>query len=237
MKDKVIVALDVQTKEDFERLSHDLSTHATYVKVGMELYYTFGPSIIKTLKELGYKVFLDLKIHDIPNTAKKATKTITKLGVNMINVHAAGGVEMMTAARLGMEEALKENSTLARPLIIAVTQLTSSDQTMIENELLINKPIHEVVVHYAKKAKEAGLDGVVSSPLEVKLIKEQVGKDFITVTPGIRPNGVSGNDQKRVMTPQEAVEQGTDYMVIGRAVTQADKPANAYNKIIESIKE
>ena len=237
MKDKVIVALDVQTKEDFERLSHDLSTHATYVKVGMELYYTFGPNIIKVLKELGFKVFLDLKIHDIPNTAMKAAKTITKLGANMINVHAAGGVEMMTAARLGMEEALKENPTLERPLIIAVTQLTSSDQTMIENELLINKPIHEVVVHYAKKAKEAGLDGVVSSPLEVKLIKEQVGNDFITVTPGIRPKGVSGNDQKRVTTPQEAIKKGTDYMVIGRAITQAEKLSKAYNEILESIKE
>lgn len=237
MKDKVIVAIDVQTKEDFERLSHELEGHATYVKVGMELYYSFGPSIIKVLKDLGFKVFLDLKIHDIPNTAMKAAKTITKLGANMINVHAAGGVEMMRAARLGMEEALKENPELDRPVIIAVTQLTSTDQKMIEKDLCIDKPIHEVVVHYAKCAYEAGLDGVVSSPLEVKLIKEKVGSDFLCITPGIRPSGVSGNDQKRVTTPQDAFERGSDYIVMGRAITNAEKPATAFNEIIESIRK
>lgn len=236
MKDRVIVAIDVQTKEDFERLSMSLHGHVTYVKVGMELYYSFGPNIIKILKELGFKVFLDLKIHDIPNTAMKAAKTITKLGANMINVHAAGGVEMMVAARLGMEEALKENPKLERPIIIAVTQLTSTDQTMLENNLCINRPIHEVVVHYAQKAKEAGLDGVVSSPLEVKLIKEKVGTDFLCVTPGIRPKGISGNDQKRVTTPQDAFARGSDYIVMGRAITTAEKPALAFNKIIESIR-
>ena len=235
MKDRIIVALDVQTKEDFERLSSNLSGYATYVKVGMELYYTFGPNIIKVLKELGYKVFLDLKIHDIPNTAMKACKTITKLGADMINVHAAGGKEMMVAARLGMEEALKENPKLTRPIIIAVTQLTSSDQEMIEKELCIDRPIHEVVVHYAKMAKAAGLDGVVSSPLEVKLIKDQVAKDFICVTPGIRPTGSAGNDQKRVTTPKEAFDKGSDFIVMGRAITTADVPVKAFDNIVNSL--
>lgn len=235
MKDKVIVAIDVQTKEDFERLTHNLQGHASYVKVGMELYYTFGPTIIKTLKNLGFKVFLDLKIHDIPNTAMKASKTITKLGASMINVHAAGGVEMMSAARVGMEEALKEDPTLERPILIAVTQLTSSDQTMIEKELCIDRPIHEVVVHYAQQAKEAGLDGVVSSPLEVKLIKEKLGRDFLCVTPGIRPKGSAGNDQKRVTTPEDAFKRGSDYIVMGRAITNAKDPAEAFNQIINSI--
>ncbi len=236
MKDRVIVAIDVQTQQDFERLSHELKGQATFVKVGMELYYSFGPNIIKVLKELGYKVFLDLKIHDIPNTAMKAAKTITKLGANMINVHAAGGVEMMTAARLGMEEALKENPQLERPIIIAVTQLTSTDQQMIEKDLCIDRPIHEVVVHYAKCAYEAGLDGVVSSPLEVKLIKEKLGSDFLCVTPGIRPKTISGDDQKRVTTPQDAFKRGSDYIVMGRAITNAEKPSTAFNEIIESIR-
>lgn len=236
MKDRVIVALDIQTQDDFDKLSKSLNGHATYVKVGMELYYSFGPEIIKTLKNLGFKVFLDLKIHDIPNTAKKAVKAITKLGANMINVHAAGGIEMMKAARLGMEEALKENTNLERPIIIAVTQLTSTDQAMLENDLCISKPIHEVVVHYAQKAHEAGLDGVVSSPLEVKLIKEKIGKDFLCITPGIRPEGVSGDDQKRVTTPTEAIERGSDYIVMGRAITNATDPAIAYNEIINSLR-
>lgn len=237
MKDKIIVALDIQTKEDFERLSSNLQGCAQYVKVGMELYYTFGPRIIKILKELGFKVFLDLKVHDIPNTAMKACKTITKLGTDMINVHAAGGVEMMIAARLGVEAALKEDSSLERPLIIAVTQLTSSDQKMLENELFIKAPIEDVVVHYAKMAKQAGLDGVVSSALEVKIIKEQVGSDFICVTPGIRPKGSAGNDQKRVTTPKEAFSIGSDYIVMGRAITKQENPKQAFTEILKSIEE
>lgn len=237
MKEKIIVALDIQNIEDFERLTTKLEGEAQYVKVGMELFYTFGPSIIKTLKERGFKVFLDLKIHDIPNTAMKASKTITKLGADMINVHVAGGVEMMKAARAGMEEALEENPDLKRPLIIGVTQLTSSDQRMLENELCITNPLNEVVVHYAKMAKEAGLDGVVSSALEVKIIKEQIGKDFICVTPGIRPSGSSGDDQKRVTTPKDAFQIGSDYIVMGRAITKQENPQKAFQEIVKSLKE
>lgn len=237
MKDKIIVALDVQTKNDFNRISQELMGHAEFVKVGMELFYTFGPQVIEDLKKMNFKVFLDLKIHDIPNTAKKAAKTITKLGVDMINVHAAGGIEMMIAAKEGVNEALEENNELKKPIMIAVTQLTSTDQKMIQNDLLIDRPIHETVVHYAQMAMQAGLDGVVSSPLEVKLIKEKLGEGFLTVTPGIRPAGTSSNDQKRVTTPHEAIKRGTDYMVIGRAITNVQKPAVAFKEILHSIEK
>jgi orotidine-5'-phosphate decarboxylase len=203
----------------------------------MELYYSLGPKVINDLKGLGFKIFLDLKIHDIPNTAKKSAKAITKLGVDMINVHASGGIEMMKAAKSGMLEALSEDTLLKKPIIIAVTQLTSTDQKILENELGINKRIYEVVVHYAQNAKEAGLDGVVSSSLEVKLIKEKIGKDFLCITPGIRlPISVT-DDQKRITTPEQAFNNGSDYIVIGRAVTTAKNPSQQLKQILNELEE
>jgi orotidine-5'-phosphate decarboxylase len=235
MKDKIIVALDVQQRADFEKLIFQLKGHAHYVKVGMELYYSMGPSIIKILKEMGFKVFLDLKIHDIPNTAFHAAKSITHLGADMINVHASGGIEMMVAARLGMEAALKENAKLVRPKIIAVTQLTSTDQSILENDILIHKPLTDVVLHYATKAQDAKLDGVVSSALEVQAIKDKLGKDFLCVTPGIRLKDHAGHDQKRITTPEEAFALGSDYIVIGRAITQSENPGKTIDSIIQKL--
>lgn len=235
IKDKVIVALDVQSIQDLERLTSKLQGSATFVKVGMELFYTFGPKIIKDLKNKGFKVFLDLKIHDIPNTAKKSAKTITKLGASIINVHAAGGIEMMKAAKEGVEEALAEDSSLIKPLLIAVTQLTSTTDQVLKEELLINSTMEATVVQYAKNANSAGLDGIVSSPLEVKLIKESIGHEFLCITPGIRPKGTSSDDQKRITTPSEAIELGSDYLVIGRAITKSEFPSKAYTEIIKGL--
>jgi orotidine-5'-phosphate decarboxylase len=235
VKDKVIIALDVQSKADLDKLINNLEGAATFVKVGMELFYTFGPNIITDLKEKGFKVFLDLKIHDIPNTAKNSAKTITKLGADIINVHAAGGIEMMRAAVAGVDEAIYENNKIHRPLVIAVTQLTSTNQETLNRDLLISGSIEEVVVQYAKNAKSAGLDGVVSSPLEVKRIKEEVGDEFLCITPGIRPKGSNSNDQKRVTTPKEALNSGSDYIVIGRAVTISQNPKLAYDEIIKGL--
>jgi orotidine-5'-phosphate decarboxylase len=235
IKDKVIVALDVQSKKDLDNLVNDLKGSATHVKVGMELFYTFGPSILSELKDKGFKVFLDLKIHDIPNTAKKSAKTITKLGADIINVHAAGGIEMMKAALAGVNEAIQEDNTLTKPLLIAVTQLTSTNQETLNTDLLINGSIENAVIQYAKNAKAAGLDGVVSSPLEVKLIKETVGSDFLCITPGIRPKGIKSDDQKRVTTPKEALSLGSDYIVIGRAITKSESPKFAFAEIIKGM--
>lgn len=233
--EKIIIALDVQSQEDLDFLIQELKGEAKFVKIGMELFYTFGPSIISSLKKNGFKVFLDLKIHDIPNTAMKSCETITKLGADIINVHAAGGIEMMKAAKKGVDEALKNDKNLSRPLVIAVTQLTSTDQNILENDLLINMPIHEVVVNYAQNAAKAGLDGVVSSPLEVKLIKEVLGSNFKCITPGIRPKDGEENDQKRVTTPKEAFSFGSDYIVIGRAITKAKSPKEAFKNIIKDL--
>jgi orotidine-5'-phosphate decarboxylase len=235
IKDKVIVALDVQSKKDLDTLVNDLQGSATHVKVGMELFYTFGPSILSELKAKGFKVFLDLKIHDIPNTAKKSAKTITKLGADIINVHAAGGIEMMKAALAGVHEAIQEDSRLTKPLLIAVTQLTSTNQETLNTELLINGSIENAVIQYAKNAKAAGLDGIVSSPLEVKIIKETVGSDFLCITPGIRPKGIASDDQKRVTTPKEALRLGSDYIVIGRAITKSESPKFAFAEIIKGM--
>jgi orotidine-5'-phosphate decarboxylase len=234
-RDQIIVALDVQKDEDFIRLTESLKGHATYVKIGMELFYTKGPDAIKVLKEMGFKVFLDLKLHDIPNTVLKSVKTLVKLGVDIINVHAGGGLEMMKAAKVGRDQGMEEYGITQKPLLIAVTQLTSTNQNILEQDLLIKQEISEVVKSYAMKAKEAGLDGVVSSALDVELIKEACGKEFITVTPGIRPKGSSTDDQKRVMTPTEAINIGSDYLVIGRAITNSDNPGGALEKIIEEI--
>jgi orotidine-5'-phosphate decarboxylase len=236
--ERIIVALDTQNDEELNFLIQELKGVASYVKVGMELFYTYGPSIIIKLKDHGFKVFLDLKVHDIPNTAKKSCKTITKLGANIINVHASGGREMMMAAVNGVEEALSEDMNLSRPKLIAVTQLTSSNQSTLIQDLLINKDLEEVVYHYANVAFECGIDGVVSSPLEVKKIKE-ISSNFLCVTPGIRPKADSkttqNHDQKRVTTPKEAFDLGSDYIVIGRAITQMPSPREAFINICKDI--
>lgn len=231
LKEQIIIALDKKSIPEIHQLLTLLGDHIKFVKVGMELYYNEGPTLIKELKKRKLKVFLDLKIHDIPNTAFYAAKALTSLGVDIINVHANGGIEMMSAARQGMLEALKESTQIAPPLIVAVTHLTSINEEILHNELGITRSLNESVLHYAKLAKEAKLDGVVCSPLEVKQIKENIGHDFICITPGIRPRDSFQNDQKRFTTPLEAIRNGANYLVIGRAITQAQDPLKAYKQI------
>lgn len=233
LRDRMIVALDFPEVEQARKCVRDLIGIATYLKVGMELYYHAGPEFIHELKEQGFKVFLDLKLHDIPNTVKGAARSITRLGVDMFNVHASGGLKMMEAALEGMEQG--RSAGQSRPLLIAVTVLTSMDQRTLNEETNVNSTVEDQVLHLAALTKRAGLDGVVSSPLEVPRIKEVVGDSFITVTPGIRPAGVGEMDQKRVTTPEQAIQLGTDYMVIGRAITQAELPGEAFERIYKSI--
>lgn len=204
-----------------------------FVKIGMELFYAAGPEIITMLKDRGHKVFLDLKLHDIPNTVKKTMEVLGEYGIDMVNVHAAGGIEMMKAAKTGlMIGALRYAD---KPKLIAVTQLTSTDEETMHNELLIDKPLDEVVRQYALNAKEAGLDGVVCSAHEAEDIHRVCGEDFLTVTPGIRLEGDSVGDQKRVMTPSGARAAGADYIVVGRSITKEAKPYNAYMKCREEF--
>lgn len=198
-----------------------------FVKIGMELYYACGPEIVKEIKDRGHKIFLDLKLHDIPNTVKKAMKVLSNMDVDICNLHAAGGVEMMKQAVEGLT---REDGS--RPLLIAVTQLTSTSEEVLHNELLIGESIQETIVKYAQNAKLAGLDGVVCSPLEAGLIKERVGKDFLTVTPGIRFADSKKDDQRRITTPAEAKEIGSDFIVVGRPITGADDPVKAYERCV-----
>lgn len=222
----VIIALDFKDMETSLKFL-DQFNESLYVKVGMELFYGSGLEIIKEIKKRGHKIFLDLKLHDIPNTVKKAMTNLAKLGVDLINLHAAGGSIMMKAAM----EGLIEGSTDKRPLLIAVTQLTSTSKEMMNTEQLIPGEVIDSVVNYAKVAKEAGLDGIVCSPLEVKLVKEVCGKEFITVTPGIRLVSNNKDDQVRITTPAMAREIGSDYIVVGRPITQAEDPVAAYQLI------
>lgn len=196
----------------------------------MELFYSEGPDIVKEIKSRGHKIFLDLKLHDIPNTVEKAMKSLSKLDVDMTNVHAAGTKDMMKAGLRGLT---KEDGT--RPILIAVTQLTSTSQERMENELLIKEPIEEVVMKYAQNTKEAGLNGVVCSPLEVQAVKQRCGQDFITVTPGIRFAAKDAGDQVRITTPAKAKELGSDYIVVGRPITQAENPVEAYKRCVEEF--
>lgn len=237
IEDKIIIALDFQSQSDLDRVLSSLKGKAKFVKVGMELFYSFGPQIVHKLKEMGFKVFLDLKIHDIPNTAKSTVKSITKLGVDMINVHAMGSKEMMIAAKEGVLEALKDDPSLERPLLIAVTILTSMDEKTLQNELQVQKKLKDCVIEYAKLTEEAGLDGVVCSPQESSLIKKHIGAHFQCITPGIRPLNVNSNDQKRVTTPKEAFQNGSDFIVIGRAITKAESPQEAFLNILKDLKE
>ena len=198
-----------------------------FVKIGMELYYAEGPAIVKEIKRRGHKIFLDLKLHDIPNTVKKAMAVLSGLDVDMTNLHAAGTVRMMQGALEGLT---RPDGT--RPLLIAVTQLTSTDQESMENDLLIKEPIADVVMHYASNAAKAGLDGVVCSPLEAGLVHDRCGKSFLTVTPGVRFADGDIGDQKRVMTPAAAKEIGSDYIVVGRPITAAADPVAAYERCV-----
>ncbi|MBQ3849584.1 MAG: orotidine-5'-phosphate decarboxylase [Clostridia bacterium] len=201
-----------------------------FVKIGMELYYAEGPSIVREIKRRGHKIFLDLKLHDIPNTVKKAMAVLSRLDVDICNLHAAGTKAMMEAALEGLT---RPDGT--RPLLIAVTQLTSTNQESMERDILIEKPIDEVVMHYAKTAKEAGLDGVVCSPLEAEKVHGTCGNSFLTVTPGIRFADGDKGDQKRVMTPEDAKRIGSDYIVVGRPITAADDPIAAYERCVREF--
>ena len=202
-------------------------TRKPFVKIGMELYYAEGPSIVKEIKARGHKIFLDLKLHDIPNTVKKAMAVLSKLDVDITNLHAAGATAMMQGALEGLT---REDGT--RPLLIAVTQLTSTDQEAMERDLLIERPIDEVVMHYAQTAKNAGLDGVVCSPLEAGKVHDRCGDSFLTITPGVRFADGDIGDQKRVMTPAAAKEIGSDYIVVGRPITAAADPVAAYERCV-----
>ncbi|MBQ8326853.1 MAG: orotidine-5'-phosphate decarboxylase [Lachnospiraceae bacterium] len=225
MNKEVIVACDFNSKEELIKFLSLFTEESVYLKVGMELFYAEGPAIIKEIKSRGHKIFLDLKLHDIPNTVKKAMNVLSKLDVDMVNVHAAGTIAMMEAAIEGLT---KEDGT--RPLIIAVTQLTSTSEERMRDDLLIEKPIEDVVLHYAMNTKRAGLDGIVCSAHEAKKIHRECGEDFLTITPGIRFADSNVGDQVRVMTPEQAKVEGADYIVVGRPITQADNPVEAYHR-------
>ena len=232
---KIMVALDYPNADVARELLQQLQGIPCYMKVGMQLFYAAGPAFVRELKDKGYKVFLDVKMHDIPNTVKGGANSITKLGVDMFNVHAGGGAAMMAAAAEGVELALAENGELKRPVVIAVTQLTSTNETVMNEEIGIPGKVADTVVRYAKLTKLAGLDGVVASPQEVTAIKALCGKKFQTITPGIRPAGSAKGDQSRVMTPAQAFEQGTDYIVVGRPITAAPNPRDAILSIMKEL--
>ena len=224
----VIVACDFSSAQQvFDFLDKFEGGRKPFVKIGMELFYAEGPSIVKEIKKRGHKIFLDLKLHDIPNTVKKAMSVLSNLDVDICNLHAGGTVRMMEAALEGL---MRPDGT--RPLLIAVTQLTSTDQESMETDLLIKQPIDQVVMHYAANAKKAGLDGVVCSPLEAGKVHEVCGAEFLTVTPGVRFADGDIGDQKRVMTPAEAKKIGSDYIVVGRPITAAEDPVAAYNRCV-----
>ncbi len=223
----VIVACDFSSKKAVMDFLDKFQDEKPFVKIGMELFYAEGPSIVKEIKERGHKIFLDLKLHDIPNTVKKAMSVLSHLGVDMCNVHAGGTIAMMEAAVEGLT---REDGT--RPLIIAVTQLTSTSQERMTDDLLINESIDKVVMHYAANAKKAGLDGVVCSPLEAGKVHDTCGAEFITVTPGVRFADGDVGDQVRVMTPEQANKIGSDYIVVGRPITAAQDPVAAYRRCV-----
>lgn len=226
MKEKIIIALDTQDKKELDFLINDLKD-AQYFKVGMEAFYTFGIDLLKRLKELDKKIFLDLKLHDIPNTVAKSLKTLCQHDIDMLNIHALGGMEMMKKARSIVPHHIK---------LIAVTALTSHSQADIKRDFGLDTSLDDIIFQLATLTKETGVDGVVCSAHEVVGIKERLGRDFLTVTPGIRLAGDSVGDQKRVMTPTEAFKNGSDYIVMGRSITQAQSPNDTFNKILEDLK-
>ncbi len=223
----VIIACDFSSKEDVMNFLDKFTDVKPFVKIGMELYYAEGPQIVKEIKDRGHKIFLDLKLHDIPNTVKKSMSVLSRLNVDMTNLHASGTIAMMEAAIEGLTR-----SDGTRPMLIAVTQLTSTSEERMKNDLLINEPIDKVVMHYAHNAKLAGLDGVVCSPLEAGKVHDTCGNDFVTVTPGVRFADGEIGDQVRVMTPAEAKKIGSDYIVVGRPITAAEDPVAAYKRCV-----
>ena len=229
---RICIALDFQNKAEVKEFLEKFNDEKLYVKVGMELFYGEGIEIIKMIKEMGHNIFLDLKLHDIPNTVKSAMKQLAKLEVDMVNVHASGSIAMMKAAIEGLEAGKTGDK---RPLCIAVTCLTSLDQEVLDNELLINDTLENVVLKWATNAKDAGLDGVVCSPLESKVIHDNLGMEFITVTPGIRLADDSVNDQKRVTTPAMARELTSSYIVVGRTITGSADPYATYKKVYQDF--
>ena len=226
----VIVACDFPSKEETLAFLDRFTGKKPFVKIGMELFYAEGPQIVREIKARGHKIFLDLKLHDIPNTVKSAMAVLSRLDVDICNVHAAGATAMMKGAIEGLTR-----PDGSRPLLIAVTQLTSTDQETLEKDLLIKEPMEKVVMHYAKIAADAGLDGVVCSPLEASAVHDVCGKAFLTVTPGIRFADGDAGDQKRVMTPAKAKEAGSDYIVVGRPITRATDPVAAYERCIKEF--
>ena len=226
----VIVACDFSSKEALVEFLDKFSGRKPFVKIGMELFYAEGPEIVKAVKERGHKIFLDLKLCDIPNTVKKSMKVLSSLDVDMTNLHAFGTKEMMKAAIEGLT---REDGS--RPILIAVTQLTSTSEERMKNDLLIDAPLAEVVEHYAKCAADSGLDGVVCSPHEASRVKEVCGKNFVTVTPGIRFADSAADDQVRIMTPEKAKSVGSDYIVVGRPITAAEDPVAAYERCVKEF--
>ncbi len=230
MKRNVIIACDFNSAEETFKFLDQFKDEKPFVKIGMELFYAEGPSIVKEIKRRGHQIFLDLKLHDIPNTVKKSMAVLSSLDIDMCNLHAAGTIEMMRAALEGLT---RPDGT--RPLLIAVTQLTSTSEQRMSDELLIPHSINNVVVHYAKNAQTAGLDGVVCSPLEAAIVKEACGKEFMTVTPGIRFSDGEIGDQVRITTPSKAREIGTDYIVVGRPITASPDPIAAYKRCMNEF--
>jgi len=226
----VIVACDFASAEQTLAFLDKFTGRKPFVKTGMELYYAEGPEIVRAIKARGHKIFLDLKLHDIPNTVRKAMAVLSKLDVDIVNLHASGTIPMMEAALEGLT---RPDGT--RPKLIAVTQLTSTDQAHMEQDLLIEKPLDQVVMHYAMNARRAGLDGVVCSPLEAQKVHEACGAEFLTVTPGVRFADGDVGDQRRVMTPAQANEIGADYIVVGRPITAADDPVAAYERCVREF--
>ena len=230
MAKDVIIACDFNSKEEVLNFLGKFENEKPFVKIGMELYYAEGPDIVREIKKMGHKIFLDLKLHDIPNTVKKSMAVLSNLDVDMCNVHAAGTKGMMAAAIEGLTRA---DGT--RPLLVAVTQLTSTSEEVMQQELWIEKPIDQTVMHYAKNTMEAGLDGVVCSPLEAGKVHEVCGENFLTITPGVRFADGDVGDQKRVATPEKAREWGSDYIVVGRPITQAEDPVAAYRRCVKEF--
>lgn len=230
MAKDVIIACDFDSKEKVLNFLDLFKWRKPFVKIGMELYYAEGPAIVKEIKARGHKIFLDLKLHDIPNTVKKSMAVLSRLDVDMCNLHAAGATAMMKGALEGLTR-----PDGSRPILIAVTQLTSTDQQTMESDLLIEKPIDQVVMHYAKVASNAGLDGVVCSPLEAEKVHQVCGENFLTVTPGIRFADGEVGDQKRIMTPGQARKIGSDYIVVGRPITAAENPVEAYERCVKEF--
>ncbi len=234
IENRVCIALDFQTMAEVQQFLSSFKEQSLYVKVGMELFYGQGLPVIQMIKEMGHHIFLDLKLHDIPNTVYSAMKQLASLDVDMVNVHASGGKKMMEAAKAGLEDGKRGKK---RPLCIAVTCLTSLDQEILEQELSIVKPLDEVVLQLAKNTKEAGLDGIVCSPWESPIIHQQVGDDFLTVTPGIREAKDSTDDQKRIATPSVAKQLTSSYIVVGRSITRASDPVATYRRIRADFQE